>query len=402
MGDITLLTDNKNNLVEKKLGVCILVWNIDAPGGMGRQAWGLARELAKSGIKITIITSSFVEEIGLKDIPWQKYAKDGVYFYRIPIKQWKYISAITFFIVSLCLMILLRKEFDVIYGVQLYSNGAIASLAGKLLNKPVAIKIACGGYCGDIATFDKLPLGWLAKRFARWADVYVSLSRQIEGELVEAGFTNGEIVHIPNGVDANLFYPIKSREGKIELKRRLSIPDKKIVVFVGRLDSQKRIDLLIEVFTEVNRLLSQTHLIVIGEGSEKNKIQSMLNENITLVGVVNNVDAYLRASDLLVLPSLAEGMSNVILEAMATGLPVISTKVGSNPEVIDNGINGILLDIQDQTGFKENIIRVLTDGSLAEKMGQRAREKVVERFTIERVAADYLKLFVKMIHGGNT
>ncbi|MDD1777131.1 MAG: glycosyltransferase, partial [Candidatus Helarchaeota archaeon] len=239
---------------KNKFGVCILVWNIDSLGGMERQAWRLARELAKKGIKVTIISNIFVEKFNLKDFIWQKSIKDKVNVYRIPLKQWRYLTSIVFYIISLCLMIKWRKKFDLIYGVQLYSYGAIASLAGKLLNKPVVVKIACGGYCGDISMFSKLSLGWLVKIFAKWADVYVSLGKQIDKELGGTGFNKGEIAHIPNGVDTSVFYPVRSIEEKTELRRRLSLPNKKIVVFIGRLDPQKRADLLIEIFNEVHKI----------------------------------------------------------------------------------------------------------------------------------------------------
>lgn len=392
----------KCNLKKNKFGVCILVWNIDAPGGMERQAWRLARELAKKGIKITIITSIFVTKFILKDIPWKREVKDEVRVYRVPLKQWKYFTSIIFYLISLLLMFSLRKKFGVIYGVQLYSYGAIASLAGKLLHKPVAVKIACGGYCGDISMFSKLPLGWLAKRFAKWADAYVSLSKQIESELKDAGFDRGEIVYIPNGVDTSVFHPAESIEEKKQLRCSLLLPDKKIVAFVGRLDPQKRADLLIEVFKEVHRLFNSTYLVIIGDGQERKKLEEMADENILIKGVVSNVAEYLRASDLLVLPSLAEGMSNVILEAMATGLAVITTNVSSNPDIIDNGINGILLDTDDKSGFKENIMRILTDESFADKIGQRAHKKVVEKFSIEIITESYAELFESLINKKKT
>jgi len=392
----------KCNLKKNKFGVCILVWNIDTSGGMERQAWRLARELAKKGIKITIITSIFVTKFILKDIPWKREVKDEVHVYRVPLKQWKYFTSIIFYLISLFLTFSLRKKFDVIYGVQLYSYGAIASLAGKLLHKPVAVKIACGGYCGDISMFSRLPLGWLAKRFAQSADVYVSLSKQIEKELKGAGFDKGEIVHIPNGIDTSVFYSAGSIEEKKELRKKLSLPCKKMVTFVGRLDPQKRADLLIEVFKEVHRLFNSAYLVIIGDGPERKKLEEMADENILIKGVVSNVAEYLRASDLLVLPSLAEGMSNVILEAMATGLPVITTNISSNPEVIDNGIDGVLLDPEDKSGFKKNILKILTDESFASKIGQNAREKVVEKFSIESIAEKYRELFDRLVNRRKT
>jgi glycosyltransferase involved in cell wall biosynthesis len=383
----------KCNLGKNKFDACILVWNIDAPGGMERQAWRLAKELAKRDVKVTIISSLFVDRFNLNTTPWQKHTKAGVNVYRIPLKLWKYVTSIIFYIISLCLMIKLRKKYDVIYGVQLYSYGAIASLAGKLLHKPVVVKIACGGYCGDISMFSKLPLGRLTKRFAMWADAYVSLSRQIDKELRNAGFNKGEIVHIPNGVDTSVFYPAGSIEEKTELRTKLLLPNKKIVIFIGRLDLQKRADLLIEVFKELHKVYDGAHLVIIGDGPERKKLEEMADENILIKGIVSNVEEYLRASDLLVLPSLAEGMSNVILEAMATGLSVVTTNVSSNPEIIDNGINGILLDINDKSGLKENILRLLNDDIFNNELGQNAKAKIDKNFSIGIVAEKYIELF---------
>jgi glycosyltransferase involved in cell wall biosynthesis len=383
----------KCNLEKNKLGVCILVWDIDTPGGMEQQAWRLARELAEKGMKVTIITSYFAEKSIFHNVPWHREVKDKVTIYRIPLKKSRYLASIIFYLAALFLMFSIRKSFDVIYGVQLYSYGAISSLAGKLFHKPVVVKIACGGYCGDIAMFQKLPLGWLTKKFARWANAYVSLSREIDNELIGSGFEKNRIVHIPNGVDTKIFYPVKDREEKIHLRSKLSLPDKKIISFVGRLDPQKRVGMLIDIFKDVHNTCNTAHLIIIGDGPEKEKILSGLDDNIFYIGTVNNVEEYLRASDMLVLPTLSEGMSNVILEAMATGIPVISTNVSSNPEIIDDGIDGILLAVEDKEGLKEKIIKIMLNEAFAQNIGQNARKKILEQFSIESIAAKYKELF---------
>jgi glycosyltransferase involved in cell wall biosynthesis len=181
------------------------------------------------------------------------------------------------------------------------------------------------------------------------------------------------------------------------LKQKLGLPDKKIAVFVGRIDSGKRVDFLIDTFTSCIQQYPNVHLIIIGDGPERVKIKSMVNDNITLLGTVDNVNEYLMASDLLVSPTLAEGMSNVILEAMSTGLPVITTNVCSNPEIITNGINGILLDIHDKDGFVKNMVQLLSDYDLASAMATSARKAVENRFSIKKVAENYLALFRKIL-----
>ncbi|NWF75244.1 MAG: glycosyltransferase family 4 protein [Nitrospirae bacterium] len=385
-------------LSNNNLGVCFIVWDIDTPGGMEKQAWRLARELAEKGMKVTIITSYFAEKSILHKVPWHTEVKDKVTIYRIPLKKSRYIASIIFYIAALFLMLNIRRSFDVIYGVQLYSYGAIACLAGKLFHKPVIVKIACGGYCGDVAMFEKLPFGWLTKRFVRWADTYVSLSNEIEQELIKAGFEKNKIVHIPNGVDTGIFYPVKGIEEKKHLRTKLSLPDKKIILFVGRLDPQKRVDMLINIFKNVHDVCKSAYLIIIGDGPEKEKVLSYLDDNISYIGTVNNVDEYLRASDMLVLPTLSEGMSNVILEAMATGLPVISTNVSSNPEIIEDGIDGILLEVEDKKGLQEKIIKLILNETFAQKIGQNARKKILQQFSIEHIAEKYREIFEKLVN----
>lgn len=383
-------------LSNNNLGLCILVWDIDTPGGMEKQAWRLAREFAEKGMKVTIITSYFAEKSILHKVPWHREVKDKVTIYRIPLKKSRYIASIIFYIAALFLMLNIRRSFDMIYAVQLYSYGAIASLAGKLFHKPVIVKIACGGYCGDVAMFEKLPFGWLTKRFVRWSDAYVSLSNEIEQELIKAGFEKNKIVYIPNGVDIKTFYPVKDGEEKKHLKYKLSLPDRKIILFVGRLDPQKRVDVLIDIFKNVHDVCKSTHLIIIGDGPEKEKILEQLDDNISYIGTVDNVDEYFRASDMLVLPTLSEGMSNVILEAMATGLPVISTNVSSNPEIIEDGIDGILLEVEDKKGFQEKIIKLVLDETFAQKIGQNARKKILQQYSIEHIAEKYREIFEKI------
>lgn len=124
-----------------------------------------------------------------------------------------------------------------------------------------------------------------------------------------------------------------------------------------------------------------------------------MSERVIFLGHQEDVRPYLQASDVFALPSLAEGMANSLLEAMATGLPCVGTRVGGIVDLIVDGISGLLVEPGDAHRLAEAILRLLQDPDLATNLGVAARRTVERGYSIEQVAEQYVKLYQEMLNG---
>jgi sugar transferase (PEP-CTERM/EpsH1 system associated) len=237
---------------------------------------------------------------------------------------------------------------------------------------------------------------------------YIALSRDLERYLVEAiGVGPPRVAHIVNGVDTKKFSPAPTRQpfqGCPFLGSGLVICGT-----VGRLQSVKNQVLLAKAFVraleENPALRARLRLVIIGEGPSRAEIDDILRragvDNLAwLPGMRNDVADALRTMDIFVMPSLAEGMSNTVLEAMASGLPVIATRVGGNVELIDDGVTGALVPSGEVDALAHAIVRFARERDLARVMGLAGRLRVEQRYSVDAMVAEYSNLYDRLLTGG--
>ncbi|MBI2527061.1 MAG: glycosyltransferase [Candidatus Rokubacteria bacterium] len=239
----------------------------------------------------------------------------------------------------------------------------------------------------------------LRRRVRRWlaplVTEFVTVSRDLARWLIEeVGVPARKVTHLCNGVDTKRFLP-----GDRDVARRaLGVPDGLPVVgTVGRLDPVKDHAGLIRVFTqELGRRAAI--LVIAGDGPARPQLAELVRTcgaggRIRLLGERDDIPLVLRALDLFVLPSVGEGISNAILEAMATGLPVVATRVGGNPELVADGRTGWLVEPGSTAALAEAMSGYLDDPALARRHGRAARERVEREFSLERMLAGYADLY---------
>jgi glycosyltransferase involved in cell wall biosynthesis len=122
-------------------------------------------------------------------------------------------------------------------------------------------------------------------------------------------------------------------------------------------------------------------------------LKEQASKGIIFTGRVDNVLPYLQSADVFVLPSAREGLSNSLIEAMATSLPVVVTSVGGAPDIIEDGVNGYLVEPDDVIGLQSTLAMVLGSQESREKAGKAARQKIIERYTLTTVADELRKLY---------
>lgn len=178
-------------------------------------------------------------------------------------------------------------------------------------------------------------------------------------------------------------------------------PFETLLLFVGRLVEHKNLPRLLDAFARVAAERPHVRLLLVGGGPLHDTLAARirelkLDERALLLGERSDVAALMKAADLLVAPSLREGMSNVILEAMALGLPVLATRVGGTPEVIEDGRHGVLVDPTDTQALADSMLQLIDDPVRRQAIGQAGRQKVLEQYSPPAMVSAMLKEYSRV------
>ena len=172
-----------------------------------------------------------------------------------------------------------------------------------------------------------------------------------------------------------------------------------VIGVVGRLDEQKGHPWLLRAMALLDR--DETDLWVVGHGPAEGRLRAEAADlglaNVHFLGQRDDVPALLRQMDILALPSLWEGMPNAVMEAMAASLPVVATAVHGTPELVDDGVTGILAPARNVSALCAALRRLLDDGDLRRRMGEAGRRRIAERFSEEKMTASTIELYERLL-----
>lgn len=173
-----------------------------------------------------------------------------------------------------------------------------------------------------------------------------------------------------------------------------------IMICVANLKPEKGLPLLIEAFTKIASLRPM-QLWLVGEGPERVALEKQIaaspaRDHIHLLGAQTDIPALLTKSDIFVLPTLIEGMSNALLEAMAAGLPCVTSNIPVNQEVIANNVNGLLFQMNSLVSLTEQVTRLVTDQGLRARLGAAARARVIKKYSVENVSQQWQNLIERL------
>lgn len=354
-------------------------------GGAERQLNAVAQGLQVEGIEVHIVTQRYARHLPAYE------EMHGVPVHRLPVPGPKRVGGLVFMLAAQVALRRIRP--DVVHAHGLLSPTTAGVLFKRWSGTPIVSKSMRGGKLGDMERMrrNRLSSSRISSVFPR-VDRFIVISREIREELAAAGVPETQMAFIPNGVDRAHYVPLALAE-KQRQRARLGLGDGPVAIFTGRLSHEKRVAELIEAWGRVRGEFPDAQLLVLGTGPEADRLAAMGVPGVRLLGHVDNVRDYLQAADIFVLPSSTEGLSNAMLEAMATGLAVIVTEVGGAPDLIAHGEQGWLIAPDVPGELDAGLRTLLRDGELRARMGLAARERVLADYALDVTVARLCALY---------
>jgi L-malate glycosyltransferase len=206
-----------------------------------------------------------------------------------------------------------------------------------------------------------------------------------------------KIVTIHNGVDTNKFYV---RENDVEFKRSLGLIGQcKVIGIIGSLTAVKNHKVFLEAAKKIINIYADSQFVIVGDGSLRKELEEYsqrlgIGDKVVFTGRREDVSALINCMDIVVNCSTLEGMNNVLLEAMASGKPVVATTVGGNLDILKHEYSGLFCRAGDGDDLAATISRVLSDSDLSERLAVQARENVVNRFSLKKMLLNYQDMYL--------
>ncbi len=378
----------------ESLGVAMLMRKFyPLTGGYQNQALRLATELRKNGFTVHVVT----QRHGTLP-PYEVH--QGIPIHRVFAFPSGHLAAWSYLVSAFLWMLQNRSRFQIIHANR-SSSGLVAGMIGFVLRKPVLYKLTRGDEI-DVKGFRTTLLGrFKVQCLKHTVGKFVAITKGIEEDLRRLGIPAKKLARIPNGIEIKDFSKCYDRE---KVKSELGWgPETKVATFVGRLIAVKGVDWLLRIWRDVIQQETLGRLLIIGDGPERSALEdqirsSGLTDSVALVGRQEDVFKFLAITDVFVLPSRLEGVSNALLEAMSQGLPVIvaDDELGGNREVVDDCIDGHIVKIGDDRSFGEILVRLLRDAELRNDMGRKAKQKIEQRFSMDSVVNGYCRIYSEL------
>lgn len=264
-----------------------------------------------------------------------------------------------------------------------------------------------GEHGRDVGDFDgtNKKLQWIRRIYSPFVKHYIALSQDLTQYLTHTvGIGAKRVTQIYNGVDTALFHPATKRQdisGSPFNKAGLWL-----VGTTGRMQTVKDQSNLARAFVKAIQiepsLRDRLRLVMVGDGPLRHESLTILEaaglaEHAWLPGERNDIPDIMRGLDCFVLPSLGEGISNTILEAMASGLPVIATAVGGNPELVSDGHTGYLVPAADPSALAHSIVELAHTSEIARAMGHAGRQRIEAQFSMTAMVDSYQKIYDRLL-----
>jgi len=360
-------------------------------GGTERQVVNVALGLDRNRFDLHIASihtyGALLKEIESLDVPHASFPIRSLYRFGT-------------FLQALRLARYIRKHrIQVVHTYGLYTN-LFAVPAAKLAGASVII--ASVRDRGDILTRSQR---WFQRQVCRLADCVLVNAEAIRETLVRQGYRVENLAVIRNGIVPSKF---RSTPGASPIRQELGLPaDAPVVLVLSRLNPMKGVEYFLDAAAIVARALPQVRFLIVGDGLNKFDLEERaaslgIADRVVFTGFRTDVPQLLAEASLSVLPSLSEGLSNTLLESMAAGVPVIATQVGGNPEIIEDGVSGLLVPPRDAAALAAAMNKLLSNPVLASAVREAGQRRIAEYFSMQASIQQVEQLYSRMIETPNT
>lgn len=349
---------------------CTWQYHPVAAGGAERQARLQAEELVRRGHEVTVVCPR-APGVDIGEVAGVRVVRLRRLHGRVP-RRLTYFANLFRFVVQH------GRSFDVVHVhlANLQADAVVA--AARLRGLPTHVKVANSGAAGETRRLSRVA------RLTRWyglrhADSVQALSQETAAELARIGVSPERVVPIPNGV------PLPGPgEGRRRARRLLDLPEEQgIVLYAGRFARYKGLGDLVEAWRSLS--CDGWSLVLVGEEAVDDPYGAVPDlPGLTVRPWARDVQTYLEAADVFVLPSRSEGMSNALLEAMASGVAVVTSDTGAAPEMVEHGRSGLVHRTGDVADLSQKLQLVMSDAALRGELAAAGRQRVQE-FSVERV-----------------
>jgi glycosyltransferase involved in cell wall biosynthesis len=384
----------------KPIRVCMVTYSLPPIySGAGTQALWLAQKLQVRDIAVSILTARHSADLRRQE------SLMGVSVYRLPVLKIGRLRPLSFSLSMAWYLLWHHRRYDIVHIHGAYWRILPVLFVVKLTRKKSIVKMTQLG-TDDPQTIRQRRFGRVLYRTLALADAVVSTSRGLTSSYQRSSLPPEKLVQIPNGVDTDLFYPADD-SFRCAVKSRLNLSQSApLVIFVGRVGYRKGADLLLQAWTTIIEKRPDAWLVLVGPIGESDAslrgrppIEHRLSEvpQTLPLGYQVDVQDYLRAADIFVLPTRMEGLPNALLEAMATGLSCVASNIGGNVDLIVDGKNGMLFELGNVEQLTDILLQLLCRDAERREFGRQARETVEANYSIDKVAEKYMKLYGRVL-----
>ena len=305
----------------------------------------------------------------------------------------------------------LASGIDIVHLHGVSQKSMLVVALAKLLGKKIVIKLTSFGHDDPASIRAKGALTWAAYR---QADRFIGVTPRFAEGFDATGLEESRFVFIPNGVDLDRFKP-SSVGVRAEFQNQLRIPTgDPVILFVGSFSPEKNPDVLFEAWLSLFERGVRSTLVLVGatqgpyyeiDAGIADRIKSKVakrgvGESVVFVEAADNIEHYFRAADVFALPTAREGLPNVLLEAMASGVPPVITRLeGVTDWIVTPGVTGELVAVVDSKDFADAIEGLLASPERREAMGAAARAHVAAHFSLGATAQQTLDLYQELLKG---
>ena len=372
-------------------------------GGLGRQAQLLSERLRKEGVDLFVIARKMEVSGGAVYSPSVEVVRVPSLFSKHHILEEISLKNILISVVfSLgCLVVLTRRRrsYDLVHfhGASIPLFVTLPFL--KWMGKKVVAKVAAANLGTEAGSLSGKywVVGDLLAGLMKRVDIFIAISEEIKTGLLRDGVPPEKVRRIANFIDPSRFHPPEPGE-KESRKADFGYAGKCLVLFAGRFVPRKGVDFLLTAWQKISYGFPDARLLLLGDGPIRPQLEKMasslgISETARFLGRVDNVDEYLRAADIFVLPSLQEGLSNSLLEAMASGTAVLATRIGGVTDVVEDNVDAILVEPGDAVKMAKGLTVLLGDETVRERCATSAAEKMGRFYSLGSRVERYIALY---------